>query len=71
MITGVISMVLIFIAKVTFKDYFQATVTAVVPPYDKGSLVDSVSIILTAYGFIVNFYPIYSNIEKRSYSKGI
>jgi amino acid permease len=32
--------------------------------------VDSISIILTAYGFIYNLFPIYTSIRERNNSKG-
>lgn len=39
--------------------------------YDKGYFFDSVSIILTSYGFTINLFPIYSSIEKRNNTRGI
>ena len=31
---------------------------------------DSVAIIMTSYAFIVNFYPIFSSLDKRSNENG-
>lgn len=60
LIFGVVSMLGIFLAKLVFKDYFYSPSDKVTPPYTKGSIIDSISIVLTAYGFILNFYPIFS-----------
>jgi amino acid permease len=60
LIFGVVSMLGIFLAKVIFKDYFTNPNDKQQPPYTKGSIVDSITIVLTAYGFILNFYPIFA-----------
>jgi len=60
LIIGVISMLLIFFAKATFKSYFINESDPKIQIYKKGSIVDSVFIVLTAYGFILNFYPIFA-----------
>lgn len=60
LIFGVVSMLAIFLAKSVFKEYFTNSNDKVTPPYTKGSIIDSITIVLTAYGFILNFYPIFS-----------
>lgn len=39
--------------------------------YNKGTIFDSMSIILTSYGFIINFYPVFSSLEVQSNDNGI
>ena len=59
LLTGVIMILLIFLLKVVGNDG-----TGMPQPARKeGSLIDSVTIILTSYGFIMNFYPVYSSLE--------
>ena len=36
-----------------------------------GTFMDSISIIVSSYAFIINFFPIYSSLEKRSNTNGI
>ncbi len=69
---GVISLVVIFIVKVLFKnslDHGSVDQTSAV--YTKGSVIDSVSIIVSAYGFILNFFPVYVSIEGRNNKKAL
>jgi len=70
LIFGVVSMLSIFLAKAIFKDFFTNPNDKVQPPYTKGSIVDSVTIVLTAYGFILNFYPIFAQMEDKSNKNG-
>jgi amino acid permease len=63
---------LIFTAKVVFADYFAATLNnSSAATYTKSSVLDSVSIIVTAYAFVINFYPIYSSLDKRTNENGL
>jgi amino acid permease len=61
LITGVISMVIVFSLK-TFGVIHSNDSQPPLPPYTKGTILDSVSIILSSYGFILNFFPVYSQI---------
>ncbi|CDW85330.1 UNKNOWN [Stylonychia lemnae] len=70
LIFGVISMLVIFFAKAFFKSYFVNESDQKVEIYQKGSIVDSIFIVLTAYGFILNFYPIFAQLEVRSNKNG-
>jgi amino acid permease len=40
-------------------------------PYDHGTFFDSISIILSSYGFILNFFPIYSQLTEPNNKKGL
>lgn len=70
LILGVISMLAVFFAKATFKKYFVNPTDKVMEIYKKGSIVDSLTIVLTAYGFILNFYPIFTQIEPKTNKNG-
>lgn len=39
--------------------------------YEKGNIIDAINIILTAYAFVINFFPIISSMEKRSTESGL
>ena len=60
---GVISMMLIFIVKAFVMGGYVPSEGAEINEYSKGSIFDSISIILTSYGFFINFYPIYSSLD--------
>lgn len=49
----------------------NVSATSTMVKYEKGSLFDSISIILTSYGFTINFFPIYSSLEKRTNTNGL
>lgn len=70
LVFGVVSMLVIFLAKMVFKEYFTNPNDKIQPPYTKGSLVDSVTIVLTSYGFILNFYPIFAQLEVKTNRNG-
>ncbi|CDW86951.1 UNKNOWN [Stylonychia lemnae] len=70
LIVGVISMLLIFFAKANFKSYFINENDKKVDIYQKGSIVDSIFIVLTAYGYILNYYPIFSQLEVKTNKNG-
>ena len=62
LIFGVVSMLSIFMAKMLFKDFFTNPADKQQQPYAKGSMIDSVTIVLTSYGFILNFYPTFAQL---------
>ena len=70
LITGVISMVTVFALK-TFGVFDGGDKRPPLPPYTNGTILDSMSIILSSYGFILNFFPVYSQIHKPTNRKGI
>ena len=39
--------------------------------HDKGTVIDSICIIVTSYGFLINFFPIYQALENKSNAKVI
>ena len=69
---GVVSLLLTFLGKTIYAAYYGKD-PAVVPlkPYENGNPIDAISILLTSYGFLLNFYPIYSSLDKRTNSNGI
>lgn len=60
LIFGVVSMLATFLAKMLFKEFFSNPNDKQQQPYSKGSVIDSVTIVLTSYGFILNFYPVFA-----------
>ena len=56
-------MMLIFIVKAFVMGGYVPSEGAEINEYSKGSIFDSISIILTSYGFFINFYPIYSSLD--------
>ncbi len=34
-------------------------------------LIDSMNIVLASYGFVLNFFPIYTSMEEKSNKKGM
>ena len=68
--TGVITMVIVFFVKTLQSD---PNIPPAVPSvtYEKGSIFDSMTIILTSYGFILNFYNVYSCLEVQNNKNGI
>ena len=68
--TGIISMILIFAGQVSYKHYSGTTPSTSKEVYTKGSVMDSVAIIMTAYAFIINFFPIFSSMEVRTNTNG-
>lgn len=67
--TGVITMLLVFFIRAMSGSTSETTHDDV--HYDKGSVFDSMTIILTSYGFILNFYPVFSSLEVQSNKNGV
>ena len=58
--TGVITMLVVFFFRAMSETSSEAQQDGV--HYEKGSVFDSMTIILTSYGFILNFYPVFSSL---------
>eukprot|EP00347_Sterkiella_histriomuscorum_P012714 403367497 len=67
---GLLSLIVIFFVKVCFKEQLTDPSDKIQPAYTNGNIIDSISIILTAYGFVINFYPIYSQLDKKTNKNG-
>eukprot|EP00347_Sterkiella_histriomuscorum_P001964 403369990 len=52
------------------KDSLSSSNDKMAPIYTKGSIVDAINIILTAYGFVMNFYPTFSQLDKKTNTNG-
>lgn len=67
---GVISMVLIFAVRVFFYGNTLNKKSEKMEEYVHGNIIDSIAIVVTSYGFILNLFPVYTSMDNRSNSKG-
>jgi amino acid permease len=71
---GIITMVIIFFVKYLETPRASENPSSVVQEnsaYEKGSIIDSICIVLSSYAFVINFYPIYSSMERRTNRNGM
>ncbi|CDW91063.1 UNKNOWN [Stylonychia lemnae] len=65
---GLTSLIVLLFAKINFKEQFSSPSDKVLEPYKQGSLADSVFIVLTAYGFMMSFFSIFSQLQVKKNS---
>jgi len=69
---GVISMVVIFFIRFVGSTVPSSQYRSMEKDKELGgSFIDSICIILSSYGFVINFFPIYSSLDKRTSKNGI
>ncbi|CDW73860.1 UNKNOWN [Stylonychia lemnae] len=67
---GLTSLIVLLFAKINFKSQLSSPNDKVVEPYKYGTLADSSFIVMTAYGFMMSFFSIFTQLQVKTESNG-
>ena len=67
--SGVVILVLMFGYRVLFTEPTEVGKPHIQRATKESGILDSLAIIITSYGFVINFFPVYQSIDRRSNGK--